>query len=34
MTDIKIDFIEGAYFEIIDPDSGEASYLKISTLIG
>lgn len=34
MTDVKIDFVEGAYFEIIDPDSGEVSYLKISTLIG
>lgn len=34
MADVKIDFDEGVYFEVIDPKTGEVSYLLISSLIG
>lgn len=34
MADVKIDFDEGVYFEVIDPETGKVSYLLISSLIG
>jgi hypothetical protein len=33
-TDVKIEFDGEAYFEVLDPDTGEASYLIIDALIG
>lgn len=33
-TDVKIEFDGEVYFEVLDPDTGEASYLIIDALIG
>lgn len=33
-NDIKIEFDEGVFFQVIDPDTGEETYLKIDCIIG